>query len=70
MIDTEREAKIKCVKITRDFRQILPITEARNVCHLDVGHAKQFVPVLVLELHDVKHTLHTLQDIIGNFTKE
>ena len=33
-----------------------------NVGHLGVVHVKQLVPLLVLQLHDVKHTLHTLEE--------
>ena len=33
-----------------------------NIGHLGVVHVEQLVPLLVLQLHDVKHTLHTLQD--------
>ena len=41
-----------------------------NVGHLGVVHVEELVPLLVLQLHDVKHALHTLQAKIEHFSED
>ena len=38
---------------------LLPVAESGHISHLNVCHLKQTIPVLILQLHDVKDTLHT-----------
>ena len=40
----------------------LPVTESGHICHLDVRHVEELVPVLVLQLHDVKDALYAPLD--------
>ena len=42
--------------------QILPVTESGHIRHLDIRHAEELVPVLVLQLHDVEDALHALSE--------
>ena len=42
------------------LKKVSPVTESRHICHLDVSHVEELVPVLVLQLHDVEDALHSL----------
>ena len=64
-----RTVLVNKLEITREKKRS-PVAESCHVRHLNVSHIQELVPVLILQLHDVEYTLHTLQENIGNFPGE